>query len=94
MLILKKNEAPSCHVIMSCVSRSVVSNSLRACQAPLPWDSPGKSTGVGCHFRLQRIFPTQGSNMGLKECKVFLKTLIYLFSIEYVQINYSLVTES
>ena len=23
-----------------------------ACQAPL-WDSPGKNTGVGCHFLLQ-----------------------------------------
>ena len=22
-----------------------------------PWDFPGKSTGVGCHFLLQRIFP-------------------------------------
>ena len=29
-----------------------------ACQAPCPWDSPGKSTGVGCHFLLQGIFPT------------------------------------
>ena len=27
-------------------------------------DSPGK-TGVGCHFLLQGIFPTQGSNPGL-----------------------------
>ena len=26
-------------------------------QAPLPWDSPGKNTGVGCHFPLQGIFP-------------------------------------
>ena len=26
-----------------------------------PWDSPGKSTGVGCHALLQGIFPTQGS---------------------------------
>ena len=25
-------------------------------------DSPGKSTGVGCHALLQGIFPTQGSN--------------------------------
>ena len=24
-----------------------------------PWDSPGKNTGVGCHFLFQRIFPTQ-----------------------------------
>ena len=22
-------------------------------QAPRPWDSPGKNTGVGCHFLLQ-----------------------------------------
>ena len=27
-----------------------------------PWDFPGKNTGVGCHFLLQRIFTTQGSN--------------------------------
>ena len=27
-----------------------------------PWNSPGKSTGVGCHFLLQGIFPTQGLN--------------------------------
>ena len=25
-------------------------------------DSPGKNTGVGCHFLLQGIFLTQGSN--------------------------------
>ena len=25
-------------------------------------DSPGIYTGVGCHFLLQGIFPTQGSN--------------------------------
>ena len=24
-------------------------------QAPPPWDSPGKNTGVGCHFLLQRM---------------------------------------
>ena len=29
-----------------------------------PWDSPGKNTGVGCHF-LQGIFQTLGSNPGL-----------------------------
>ena len=30
-----------------------------------PWDSPGKNNGVGCHFLLQGIFPTQGLNPGL-----------------------------
>ena len=27
-----------------------------------PWYSPGKNTGVGCHFLLQGIFLTQGLN--------------------------------
>ena len=30
-----------------------------------PRNSPGKNTGVGCHFLLQRIFLTQGSNLHL-----------------------------
>ena len=34
-----------------------------------PWDSPGKSTGVGCHFLLQGIFPTQGSNPDFPHCR-------------------------
>ena len=27
-----------------------------------PWDSPGKNTGVACHFFLQEMFQTQGLN--------------------------------
>ena len=27
-----------------------------------PWDSPGKTTAVGCHFLLHGVFLTQGSN--------------------------------
>ena len=34
-----------------------------------PWDLLGKSTGVGCHFLLQGIFLTQGSNPGLPHCR-------------------------
>ena len=30
-----------------------------------PWDPPGKNTRVGCHFLLQGIFSTQGSNVHL-----------------------------
>ena len=30
-----------------------------------PWDSSGKNSGGGCHFLLQGIFPTQGSNTHL-----------------------------
>ena len=35
-----------------------------------PWNFPGKSTGVGDHFLLQRIFPTQGSNPHLLHWQV------------------------
>ena len=48
-----------------------------ACQAPLPMDSPGKNTRVGCHFLLQRIFLTQRSNLGLLHCKQILHQLNY-----------------
>ena len=36
-----------------------------ALQAPLFMGFPGKNTGVGCHFLLQGIFRTQGSNLHL-----------------------------
>ena len=29
--------------------------------AKIPWNFPSKSVGVGCHFLLQGIFPTQGT---------------------------------
>ena len=38
-------------------------------------DSPGKNTGVGCHVLLQEIFPTQGSNPGLQQCRQILYQL-------------------
>ena len=39
------------------------------CQTSRPWDFPCKNTGVGCHFLLQGIFLTQGSNSGLLHCR-------------------------
>ena len=32
-----------------------------------PWDFLGKNTGVGCHFFLQGISLTQGSNLRLQD---------------------------
>ena len=40
-----------------------------------PCNSPGKTTGVSCHFLLQRIFPTQGLNLGLSHCRQILYCL-------------------
>ena len=44
------------------VSNSLQPHGLQPARLLCPWDSPGNSTGVGCHALLQRIFPTQGSN--------------------------------
>ena len=46
-----------------------------------PWDFPGKGTGVGCHFLLQRIFPTQGTNPGLLHCRQTLDPLSHQGSL-------------
>ena len=35
-------------------------------------DSPGQNSGVGCHFLLQGIVPTQGWNPGLLHCRQIL----------------------
>ena len=38
---------------------------------------PDKDTGVGCHFLLQGIFPTRGSNRHLLHCRPILYQLSY-----------------
>ena len=38
---------------MSVVSDSVQPHKQQPTRLPRPWDSPGKNTGVGCHFLLQ-----------------------------------------
>ena len=52
-----------------CVSHSVVSDSFWLF---CPWISPGKNTGVGCHSLLYEIFPTQGLNPSLLNCRQIL----------------------
>jgi len=63
------------------ISRSVVSNSLRPhtlqpARLLCPWNSPGKNSGMGCHFLLQEVFPTLGLNLGLLYCR----RILYLLS--------------
>ena len=50
--------------------------------APLFVGSSGRSTEVGCHFLLQRIILTQGSNPGLPHCR---QTLYHLSHQEQVR---------
>ena len=42
-----------CCCIASVMSDSVRSHRWQPTKLPHPWDFPGKSTGVGCHFLLQ-----------------------------------------
>ena len=46
-------------------------------------DFPGKNTGVGCHFLLQGIFPTQGSNLHLPQWQADSLLLNHLGSLRY-----------
>ena len=48
-----------------------------------PWDFPGKNTGVGCRFLLQRSFLTQGLNSCLLHCRHSL-SLSYQVSPKWV----------
>ena len=54
----------SCSVVSDCLGPHGLSSPRLLC----PWDFPGKSTGVGCHFLLQGIFPAQGLHPGLSHC--------------------------
>ena len=58
-----------CEVISLCSFYLHLSNNDPVDRSPLmllcPLESPGKNTGVCCHFLLQEIFPTQGLNLRL-----------------------------
>ena len=67
------NSDAHCMCVCACVCMlncSVMSDSLRP-HGLLParllcsWNFPGKNTGVGCHFPLWGIFPTQGLSPNL-----------------------------
>ena len=51
------------------VLSSLQSHGLHPARLLCPWNSPGKNTGVGCHFLLQEIFLIQGMNLGLLHCR-------------------------
>ena len=42
-----------CCCVTSFVSDPVQPHRWQPTRPPHPWDSPGKNTGVGCHFLLQ-----------------------------------------
>ena len=51
------------------MSNSVQPHGLQPARLRHPWDSPGKNTRVGCQAVLQGVFPAQGSNPSLLQCR-------------------------
>ena len=66
------------------MSNSLRPHGLQTARLLCPWNSPGKNSGVGCHFLLQRIFPTQGSNPGLPHCRQTLYHLSHQLGIKEI----------
>ena len=69
----ERQQVITCQVILSCAClvASVMSDffrpyGLQPSRLLCPLDSLGKNTGVSCHFLLQGIFPTQGSDAHLQ----------------------------
>ena len=65
-----RTEAPMLLFGHSVKSNSLGTHGLSPPRLLCPWDSPGKNAGVGCHFLLQGIFPTQGWSLRLLHCQV------------------------
>ena len=68
------------------LNRSVMCNSLRPhglqyARLLCPWNSPGKITGMGCHFFHQWMFSTQGSNSRSPHCE----RILYCLSHQGIQ---------
>ena len=55
LAVCQRNTCCSWCQVASVVSDFVQPHRRQPTRFPLPWDSPGKNTGVGCHFLLQCI---------------------------------------
>ena len=69
-----------CCCIASVVSDPVRPHRWQSTRLPYPWDSPGKNTGVGCHFLLQCMKVESGKWkwMGVMLCQMLILHLLKL----------------
>ena len=65
----KLNNALQACSVASGVSNSLWPPGLWPTRLLCPWDSPGRNAGVGCHFLLPGIFPTQQLKLHLRRCR-------------------------
>ena len=50
-----------------------------------PWNFPVKNTGLGCHFLLRGIFPTQRLNPGLLHCALEKEMAIHSCTLAWME---------
>ena len=90
--LLKNLESES--VSCSIVSDSLRPHGLQSARLLCLWNFPGKNTwkrkGLGCHSLLQRIFSTQGSNLGLLHYRQIFYHLSYQGSPKNLGLSISL----
>ena len=94
--VILRHQGWPCRKPPESVSCSVMSNSLQCyglqpTRLLCPWNSPSKSTGVGSHSLLHRIFPTQGLNLGLshhRQILFFFFNLFIYFSWRLIILQY------
>ena len=67
-----------CHSVLC---NSLWPHGLKPSRLLCPWDFPGKNAGVGCHFLLQGIFPTQGLNQHLPVSPALHRQILYHWAI-------------
>ena len=78
-----------CALSHSVVSDSLWSHGLYPARLLYPWDFPGRNTGLGCHFLLQRRFLTQGSNLDLLHLLLWQAGFYYCAASEAPLLNSS-----
>ena len=83
---MKKDTWYCVYVLLSCVQLFLIPWTI-ACQAPLSMEFSGKNTGMGCHFLLQGIFLTHGSNLSLLHCRQTLYPLSHQGSIAVLYVR-------
>ena len=76
-----------CVLVTSVVCDSLQPHGLQPARLLCPWNSPGKTIGVGCHCLLQGTFPTQGSNSGLLNCRQILYCVSHQGLCRIIQTN-------
>ena len=75
------------------MSDSVWPHRQQSTRLPRPWDSPGKNTGVGCHFLLQCMKVKSESEV-TQSCPTSQPHSVQFSSVQFSSVQFNSVTQS